>query len=192
MIDRCAHFPGRDGAGAGGCGGGQARAHRQGVPICPATGRPIRERGGIGQSLSISDIGGRKRGQEDDIPYQPWAREKTMAEKPSTGPNPIFRRDDGSAGPLLRAAGRAAHLHVADQDEVLPTPEAVYILYELRALLSGRLAERQASRGSGSAVVGPLDRIVRKRRHAGRGHGRVQRQDVAGSDGRIRTRNSCT
>ena len=30
---------------------------------------PDGRRGGIGQSQSISDIGGRKRGQEDDIPY---------------------------------------------------------------------------------------------------------------------------
>src|SRR5262245_33350380 len=51
---------------------------------------PDRTRGGIGQSLSLSDIGGRKRGNEDDIPYQPWAREKTMSEKPSTGTNSQF------------------------------------------------------------------------------------------------------
>src|ERR1700704_2599128 len=49
-----------------------------------------RTRGGFGQSLSISDMGGRKRGNEDDIPYQPWARTKTLSEKPSTGPDPHF------------------------------------------------------------------------------------------------------
>src|SRR2546427_4444252 len=48
---------------------------------------PDRARGGMGQSLSLSDIGGRKRGNEDDIPYQPWARAKTLSEKTSTGPN---------------------------------------------------------------------------------------------------------
>ena len=51
---------------------------------------PDRARGGMGQSLSLSDIGGRKRGNEDDIPYQPWAREATLKEKPSTGPDPKF------------------------------------------------------------------------------------------------------
>ena len=51
---------------------------------------PDPTRGGIGQSLSLSDIAGRKRGKEDDIPYQPWALEKTISEKPSTGPEPQF------------------------------------------------------------------------------------------------------
>ena len=46
---------------------------------------PDPSRGGIGQSLSLSDNGGRKRGQEEDIPYQPWALAKTLSEKPSTG-----------------------------------------------------------------------------------------------------------
>src|SRR5215472_3286498 len=46
---------------------------------------PDRARGGMGQSLSLSDIGGRKRGNEDDIPYQSWAREKTLSERTSTG-----------------------------------------------------------------------------------------------------------
>src|SRR5438128_18982 len=51
---------------------------------------PDPNRGGIGQSLSLSDIRGQKRGQEEDIPYQPWAREKTLSEKPSTGPDSDF------------------------------------------------------------------------------------------------------
>src|SRR6478609_10184538 len=51
---------------------------------------PDRSRGGMGQSLSLSDPGGRKRGNEDDIPYQPWARAKTLSEKTSTGPDPQF------------------------------------------------------------------------------------------------------
>ena len=40
---------------------------------------PDRTRGGMGQSLSLSDPGGRKRGNEDDIPYLPWARATTSA-----------------------------------------------------------------------------------------------------------------
>jgi hypothetical protein len=31
------------------------------------------KRGGIGQSISLSDPGGKLRGKEPDIPYQPWA-----------------------------------------------------------------------------------------------------------------------
>ena len=42
-------------------------------------GRPI-------MSLSASDPGGRLRGKEADIPYQPWALEKMLAEVPPTGP----------------------------------------------------------------------------------------------------------
>src|SRR5262245_32172249 len=36
---------------------------------------PDRRRGGFGQSMSVADMGGRQRGKEPDIPYQPWARE---------------------------------------------------------------------------------------------------------------------
>jgi len=68
--------------------GGQAGA--AGVPDLSGDWTPDPRRGGFGQSFSLSDQGGRKRGQEDDIPYLPWAREKTLAEKPSTGPNPFF------------------------------------------------------------------------------------------------------
>src|SRR5690242_15325689 len=60
------------------------------VPDLSGDWTPDPKRGGFGQSFSLSDMGGRKRGQEDDIPYQPWAREKTLSEKPSTGPNPFF------------------------------------------------------------------------------------------------------
>src|SRR2546423_15123906 len=51
---------------------------------------PDRTRGGMGQSLSLSDPGGRKRGNEDDIPYLPWAKAKTLSEKTSTGPDSRF------------------------------------------------------------------------------------------------------
>src|SRR5262245_62333925 len=48
---------------------------------------PDPKRGGIGQSLSLSDNGGRQRGKETDVPYLPWAREKTLSERSSTGPD---------------------------------------------------------------------------------------------------------
>src|ERR1700694_1339105 len=45
------------------------------------------KRGGIGQSISLSDPGGKLRGKEPDIPYQPWSLAKTMSEYPPTGPD---------------------------------------------------------------------------------------------------------
>ena len=92
---------------------------------------PDRRRGGFGQSLSITDMGGRKRGQEDDIPYQPWAREKTMAEKPSTGPDPKFGE---STDPqiLFCEPPSVPHIYLWPiKTKFIQTPEAVYILHEL-------------------------------------------------------------
>jgi hypothetical protein len=37
-------------------------------------------------SVSTADPGGQRRGKEPDIPYQPWALEKMLAEVPPTGP----------------------------------------------------------------------------------------------------------
>ena len=57
-----------------------ARTQSEAAKIADLSGdwAPDPRRGGIGQSLSLSDIGGRNRGNEDDIPYQPWARAKTV------------------------------------------------------------------------------------------------------------------
>src|SRR6478735_7537542 len=66
--------------GAGQAAAGQNAASK--IPDLSADWTPDPKRGGFGQSFSLSDQGGRKRGQEDDIPYLPWAREKTLAEKP--------------------------------------------------------------------------------------------------------------
>src|ERR1700679_4153552 len=44
------------------------------------------KKGGIGQSLSAADPGGKTAGKEPDIPYQPWALTKTLSEVSSTGP----------------------------------------------------------------------------------------------------------
>src|ERR1700676_4419724 len=71
--------------------GGTARSQGASkVPDLSGDWAPDRARGGMGQSLSLSDIGGRKRRKEEDIPYQPWARAKTLSEKTSTGPDPRF------------------------------------------------------------------------------------------------------
>ena len=71
---------------------------RSAPPSQPASSKPADlagdwapdgRRGGIGQSLSISDIRGQKRGNEDDIPYQPWAlerRKQNAATRDTTDP----------------------------------------------------------------------------------------------------------
>ena len=92
---------------------------------------PDPNRGGIGQSLSVSDIGGRKRGQEEDIPYQPWALAKTLAEKPSTGPDSDF---GGTTDPqvLYCEPPGVPHIYLWPiKTKFVQTPEAVYILHEL-------------------------------------------------------------
>ena len=92
---------------------------------------PDRARGGMGQSLSLSDIGGRKRGNEDDIPYQPWARAKTLSEKTSTGADPRF---DETTDPQVIYCEPPSVPHIylwPIKTRFVQTQEAVYILYEL-------------------------------------------------------------
>ena len=92
---------------------------------------PDRRRGGFGQSLSISDMGGRKRGNEDDIPYLPWAREKTLSEKPSTGPDPKFGESTDPQVLYCEPPG-VPHIYLWPiKTRFIQSPEAVYILYEL-------------------------------------------------------------
>jgi hypothetical protein len=92
---------------------------------------PDLARGGFGQSLSLTDIGGRKRGQEDDIPYQPWAREKTMAQKPSTGANSQFAETTDPQVLYCEPPG-VPHIYLWPiKTKFVATPEAVYILHEL-------------------------------------------------------------
>ena len=132
----------------------------------------------IGQSLSLSDNGGRQRGNETDIPYLPWAREKTLSERSSRVPT-----RDLPAPPTRRSstasAGVPPQLSVADQDEALQTPEAVYILHE-DGPFSVCLVEQQTSRGPGSAVVGHSIGWYENDKHWSSTH-RLQRQDLARS-----------
>jgi len=95
------------------------------------TWAPDPKRGGIGQSLSLSDSGGRNRGKEPDIPYQPWALEKTLSEKPSTGGASQF---DETTDPqvLYCEPPGVPHIYLWPiKTKFVQTPEAVYILYEL-------------------------------------------------------------
>jgi len=92
---------------------------------------PDQKRGGIGQSLSLSDIGGRRRGQEDDIPYQPWAQKKTISEKSSTGPDQGFAQTTDPQVLYCEPPG-VPHIYLWPiKTKLVQTPEAVYILHEL-------------------------------------------------------------
>jgi hypothetical protein len=92
---------------------------------------PDGRRGGIGQSLSLSDNGGRLRGKETDIPYQPWALAKTLSEKTSTGADPRF---DETTDPQVIYCEPPSVPHIylwPIKTKFVQTPEAVYILHEL-------------------------------------------------------------
>jgi hypothetical protein len=92
---------------------------------------PDPKRGGIGQSLSLSDTGGRLRGKETDIPYQPWALEKTLSERPSTGPDSQFAQTTDPQVLYCEPPG-VPHIYMWPiKTKFAQTPEAVYILHEL-------------------------------------------------------------
>lgn len=83
------------------------------------------------QSISNSDIGGQKRGHEEDIPYQPWALEKTMSEKPPTGPDNQF---DQTTDPWILYCEPPGLVRVymePGRTKFVQTPDAVYILHEV-------------------------------------------------------------
>jgi len=56
-------------------------------------------RSGPLQNVSLADVGGNLRGKEPDIPYQPWARAKTLSEVPPTGP---FGQPERTTDPWIR------------------------------------------------------------------------------------------
>jgi hypothetical protein len=87
------------------------------------------KRGGFGSSLSLADPTGAKRGSEGDIPYQEWARTKTLSERPNTGADAQF---GNSTNPQLLCdpVGVPAIYQWPAKTRFVQTPDAVYILYE--------------------------------------------------------------
>ena len=88
------------------------------------------KKGGIGQSISLSDPGGKLRGKEPDIPYQPWALAKTLSEFPPTGPDTQY---DKTTDPYIKyceplGIGRV-YMYPA-RTRFVQTADAVYILHE--------------------------------------------------------------
>ena len=91
---------------------------------------PDPKRGGIGQSLSLSDNGGRQLGKEVDIPYLPWAREKALSERSSTGPDQGFANTTDPQVLYCEPPG-VPHIYLWPiKTKLVQTPEAVYILHE--------------------------------------------------------------
>jgi hypothetical protein len=87
--------------------------------------------GGIGQSMSAADPGGRMRGKEPDIPYQPWALEYTMKQFPPTGPDAAFERTTDPHIHTCEPLGLGRVYMYPAKTKFVQTPEAVYILHEL-------------------------------------------------------------
>ena len=88
------------------------------------------KRGGIGQSISLSDPGGKLRGKEPDIPYQPWSLQKTMSEFPPTGPD---ARPDLTTDPYISYCEPFGILRIymyPARTRFVQTADAVYILHE--------------------------------------------------------------
>ncbi len=89
-------------------------------------------RGGIGQSVSFSDPGGKLRGKEPDIPYQPWSLQKTLSEKPPTGPDSQFQ---GTTDPWINYCeppwAKSVIYMEPGRTKFVQTADAVYILHEV-------------------------------------------------------------
>lgn len=90
-----------------------------------------REQGGIGQSMSAADPGGRMRGKEPDIPYQPWALDYTMKQNPPTGPNARFEQTTDPHIHTCEPLGLGRIYMYPAKTRFIQTPEAVYVLHEL-------------------------------------------------------------
>jgi hypothetical protein len=88
-------------------------------------------RGGIGQSLSGADPAGRMRGKEPDIPYLPWALERTMSQVPATGPEAKFEATTDPQIHYCEPPGAAHIFMYPAKTKFVQTPEAVYILHEI-------------------------------------------------------------
>ena len=112
-------------------GADAARNRLQGVPDLTGTWAHDERKGfleGIVPSISMSDPSGSKRGKEDDIPYQPWALEKSMAEVSS-----VDQFGHGGTDPWTNYCEPLGLLRVyipPARTKFVQTPDAVYILHE--------------------------------------------------------------
>jgi hypothetical protein len=87
--------------------------------------------GPVVQSISLADPAGKMRGKEPDIPYQPWALQKTMSEYPPTGPD---TRYELTTDPWINYCEPPALWRIYIQPGrtiFVQTSDAVYILHEV-------------------------------------------------------------
>ena len=87
-------------------------------------GRPL-------MSLSASDPGGRLRGKEPDVPYQPWALEKMLSEVPPRAPSAsrIARPIPGSS--TANRMALFASTRTPGERRSSEMPDRVLILHEV-------------------------------------------------------------
>ena len=83
------------------------------------------------RSLSMVDPMGAMRGREPDIPYQPWAREKTLSEVPPVGDDGRFETTTDPAIHYCEPLGLARIYMYPAKVRFVQTAEAVYILDEV-------------------------------------------------------------
>ena len=108
----------------------QASAESHKIPDLSGDWAADPKRGGIGQSWSLSDQGGRKKGNEGDVPYQPWALAKTMSEISSTGPGGSYEKTTDPQVKYCAPPGPAKIYMWPAKTYFAQTPKAVYIFYE--------------------------------------------------------------
>ena len=118
---------------------GTGVAQRSFVPIGPPAGvkssQPADLAGDwahpVAQSLSLADPGGRMRGKEADVPYQPWALKKLMEERPAGGPSSQYESHTDSHLHYCEPLGLTRTYSYPSKVKFVQTPEAVFILHEI-------------------------------------------------------------
>lgn len=85
----------------------------------------------VAQSLSLADPGGRLRGTEPDVPYQPSALKKLMEERPAGGPLSQYENHTDPHLHFCEPLGLTRTYSYPSKVKFVQTPEAVYILHEI-------------------------------------------------------------
>ncbi len=86
------------------------------------------------QSLSKADRQSNMRGKELDIPYQPWAQAKTLAEVSAGGADGRFEQTTDPYVLYCEPLGPVRQFGYPGKSRFIQTPEAVYILDEVGPL----------------------------------------------------------
>ena len=108
-----------------GCSGSNARSASPAVPDLSGVwlGKAV-------QSLSLSDPKAQKPGEEDDIPYTPWALARMKAARPATGPHATLA---DTTDPALKYADPDGYPRASIHPmrfKIVQTQDAIYQLWE--------------------------------------------------------------